>query len=242
MFKEREFTPELAASLRKAGVVIASNGLELMEKSQGIDVNHNWLMHAGATLDMLLWKWMGLHTLWSELRGKHVLDIASGSAGKNRARYHPHFARLCAVNGADVTVIDINAQGEVDNQLFTSIQADLVRVVTGPGLQNYPSLVGRSFDLIHSSRFVGANPEPSLDRQLSHRRDMSVEEFGVMLLTQCIPLLAEGGIMSLDMIRDHHLVIYRKVNGEIEETRAYNTHGSNRVRTNLKLRKFDENS
>ncbi len=220
MFLEGEITPQLEELMKHAGIVMARNYGELPDESSGLPIDTIiGLSEAGKDLNLLLGNSSLDRRPWDELRGKRVLDLGAGSihSGSFLKRYPPCFARICAINGAEVIAIDIHPQGEVDNQLFTGVRADLVEVVFGKGLQHHPALKDKKFDLIHSSDFVGLNSSPDLDRQLLNE-NMFIDIFERRLLFQCAILLAEGGIMTLDIRGEHLLpIFYRKTNGEIEE-------------------------
>lgn len=187
--------------LRRQKVVVAYNrgeawreGLELQDEGSS-DIPADV---AASLLDLLLIRWKGLNTQWSKLRGKRVLEIASGSASGKTASgdWYPHFARLCAINGADVVALDARPQVGIDRILFTSEVVDLVDAVLSRGLPSLPVLEGRKFDLIHSANFIGRNCLPQLPEQLS-LKGVSLTEYSQALHDQAGSLLADGGIMNL---------------------------------------------
>src|SRR5581483_7559848 len=126
---EESVSTDSEVQLREAGIIVAHNRDELSSKAKGVP-NEFYLITAGADLDDILERW-GKQGNWDQvLKGKRVLDLGAGSVN---SRYQgrdwtPDFARLCAVNGAQVTAVDINPQGPEDKQLFTEFQADLVEM------------------------------------------------------------------------------------------------------------------
>jgi len=166
------------------------------------------------------------------LKGVRILDIGSGSVNSNYRdldgfyRYYmPYFAEIAAINGAEVTAVDIKPQAEYHQKLFTGIQADIVEQVTDGNLAAIPGLKGKKFDIIASRNFVGVNNTPELDHLLlldDHiyriRGELVViDDFEAKLVQQLEPLLAEGGIIDLGQRRDGKWIFYRKVNGELIE-------------------------
>ena len=215
---EIEITPELKDELNKAGIVVVHDYGDLLLKSRSLE-NSVKVRVAGQMLDSLLRHLRGYETPWSELRGKKVLDLASGSVFSKASfgAWNPHFSRLCAVNGARVVAMDINPQGPYDEKLFTGIKADIVDLVVNIGLPNHPGLQEASFDVIHSQQFVGGDPQPEV---LSYLKSLGIDKEGFenKLLEQCGALLTEGGIMTIDRRNRHYLpIFYRKLNGQIDE-------------------------
>lgn len=201
MFLDQEITPELAAEMHKQMIVIAHSKAEAEEKT--IDVRtspHTTANLAASSLQHILDIWKGPDMPWSVLKGKRVLDLASGS-GYSRdlsgCIWYPQFARLCAINGADVVAVDFYPQRGLDQKLFTWADADLVNVVLGKGLKSMPVLAGREFDLIYSENFVGVNYFQDLFDRLVHK-GIRMRDFEKALLNQAGELLAEGGLLSLD--------------------------------------------
>lgn len=133
------------------------------------------------------------------------MDIGSGSAIAKEFVWHPYFARLCAVNGAKVTALDIRPQSDLDAELFHSIPVDLIPVVTEGRLAEI--LDEKEYDFIHSSEFVGVNPAGEL-LALEMNSNFSVPDFEGRLFEQCSDLLAEGGVMYLDQVDEKGQGIY----------------------------------
>lgn len=201
MFLDQEMTPELVLAIQEQMIVIAHSKAEAEEKT--IDVRtspHTTANLAASSLQGILDIWKGPNTPWSVLKGKRVLDLASGS-GYSRdlsgCIWYPQFARLCAINGADVVAIDFYPQRGLDQKLFTSADADLVNVVLGTGLKSMPVLAGREFDLIYSENFVGVNYYQDLFNRLTYK-GIRMRDFEKAFLNQAGELLAEGGLLSLD--------------------------------------------
>lgn len=199
MLTEREITPELEAELRRQHIIVAHSEAEVREKTRAIkDV----LMTAdveASSLELILRRWKGYGTPWSVLQGMRVLDLAAGSRYSRDFfgdAWYPQFARLCALNGAEVLAIDINPQGGFDKELFTWVSADLVAVVVNGGLQSLPELQGKKFDLINSANFIGHNFCPELPNYLARHR-VRMSDFEKYLADQAGELLAEGGAMYL---------------------------------------------
>ena len=155
---------------------------------------------ANTTLEILqitLDKWLGKKAPWFQLKGKNVLDLASGTASGDG--FPPWFSRLCAVFEVNVTAVDIRPQGNTDKRAFTCVQADLIESVLGSGLGSIPALAGEKFDLIHSSRFVGFNPDGGAAREIIHR-GISLSTFEDMLKDQASELLAPGGYIDISAV------------------------------------------
>ncbi len=208
MFKDIQNIPGLAEVLKSEGIVIAHNITELEDSPWPLKASAGIvLIRAGEDLNRLLQLWWAKPMVnWSALEGKSVLDLASGSALNKEKRlsghiWYPHFARLCAVNGADVTVVDKYLQGEIDRELITEVQIDLVEYVIHDELSNHPALRNRTFDIIHSANFIGPRADPGLANAIrSNTGGMPQRAFEMLMLKQCVPLLAPGGILDLDTV------------------------------------------
>lgn len=161
----------------------------------------------GQTIELLLGAWTGTpYPDWSLLNGANVLDIGAGSHlnGDNGA---PWFARICAVNGANVVIADILPQSEADQKLFESIiDEDIIPSVMSGQLAQLPQLQGRMFEIIHSMNLIGFNPDPGLERELK-RQGINLAKFESCLVQQSKDLLTEGGVMYLGQFRG----LYKKV-------------------------------
>jgi hypothetical protein len=103
------------------------------------------------------------------LRGKRILDIASGSnssrsprTGKRTALFEPWFARLLLELGAEPVALD---SGDLEGEPFEHHQVDLGR----PGALDF--LPDASFDGVQDSRLFGS-PEfrKAYPRQRDHDR------------------------------------------------------------------------
>ena len=159
----------------------------------------------------------GVDTPWSELDGVRILDIGSGTA--DNYVWSPYFARICSVNGAEVTAIDINPQIGSDQRLFVNITTDIVSLVAEGKFKEHPLLKNRKFDIINSTNLVGINRYLGLFdeydkncRQKGTWRKFTFCDFEEMLMAECETLLAEGGILDLDdNLFTHHL----KYNGKL---------------------------
>ena len=149
------------------------------------------------------------------IRGKRVLDIASGSVGSTTIiEWMPNFARYCSQHGAQVTALDINRQYGADACLFEWAAVDLVHQVT-IGLNRVPVLQGKTFDFIYSNNFVGDNPAPDLIRRLGSRN--SLQLFEATLLDQAADLLSAGGYLFFgEMTAEGWYIIYQKVGNELK--------------------------
>lgn len=215
------FSPFTQEEMRKQNIIFASDGSEAMVKSREVN-GGELIVCATGDLDFLLNRWLhtdGNFPSWTQLNGVRVLDLAAGSCHTKHAdlTYYPHFSRLCAVNGAEVVAIDIKPQSDYDKMLFKSIRADIARLVQEGQLSEISELSGKTFDIIHSSSFVGWNPDPALEHQLSYMR-MELAEFEEKLILECLKLLAEGGVMSLDANPvGKGRICFRKVNGKLEK-------------------------
>lgn len=173
----------------------AHNRADLADRTEGLDEDVKIAINnAGFDLEALIRKWKGRRDSWSELRGKKVLDLASGSAA-GKPNWHPYFARLCVFNGAEVTVVDKLPQIGNDTKLFHGITVDLVPPVMNGKLAE---VVGQGeYDIVHSYSFIGINPSPELTEQL-RMLHMNEQDFRDVFLRQAFGLLVEGGIMYLD--------------------------------------------
>lgn len=194
------------------GVIVAHSLDELEEKAKGLPYYYDINSH-GIVLDTMIRKWRGRQESWEVLKGRRVLDIGSGSAIGKEFVWHPYFARLCAVNGAKVTALDISPQSDLDAELFHGITVDLIPIVVEGRLAEI--LDEREYDFIHSSEFVGVNPAGEL-QVLEMNSSFSVRDFEGRLFAQCSALLSEGGVMCLDQAdQNGQGVYYTKKAGEI---------------------------
>lgn len=221
---EFALTPEEAEQFKRNRVVIAHSEDEAREKQTALaaagfkDSSPSDITSTAFYLEDLLRNWKGRGTPWSTLKDKRVLDLGAGSIYSRDLFgdiWYPHFARLCAVNGAEVIAIDVAPQGPVDKELFTEVRADLVDVILNEGLPHHPALVGREFDVIFSKSTIGFTFAPRIQFRLEND-GIHPQELQMRALEQCSVLLAEGGIMNLD-IRDQHLnqVYYVKSGGVV---------------------------
>lgn len=105
----------------------------------------------------------------SKVRGKRILDIASGSntsrsprTGRRTALFEPWFARLLLELGAEPVAVD---SGDLEDELFEHHRVDLGR----PGALDF--LPDASFDGVQDSRLFGS-PEfrKAYPRQRDHDR------------------------------------------------------------------------
>jgi hypothetical protein len=105
----------------------------------------------------------------ANVRGKRILDIASGSnssrsprTGRRTAVFEPWFARLLLELGAEPVALD---SGDLDGELFEHHRVDLGR----PGALDF--LPDASFDGVQDSRLFGS-PEfrKAYPRQRDHER------------------------------------------------------------------------
>ncbi|HKC14954.1 MAG TPA: hypothetical protein VKC89_03295 [Patescibacteria group bacterium] len=167
---------------------------DLAERTKDLDADTKmFISNAGFDLESLIRRWKGKRDSWEEIKGKKVLDLASGSAAASK--WQPYFARLCANNGALVTVVDKLPQVGRDKELFRGITTDLVLTVMG---ENLAEVVGQEeYDVVHSINFIGASPSPELLQELRvlHIKE---EDFHMAFSRQAFSLLAEGGVMYLD--------------------------------------------
>lgn len=218
MFREMEMTPELLEEFRRQQIVVAYSSREVRDREEELKSEWKTAGIEASRLNHILETWKGRNTPWSVLRGLRVLDLASGS-GYTRDWFgyiwYPQFARLCAVNGADVVAIDSNPQRGLDQQLFTWAAEDLVAAVMDGGLGNLPVLQGKKFDLIDSANFIGGNYCPELPQQLS-RYNIGVDDYEQRFANQAGTLLSEGGVMSLDIWdKNFDRIIQTKRNGAL---------------------------
>jgi hypothetical protein len=102
----------------------------------------------------------------ARVRGKRILDIASGSnssrsprTGKRTAVFEPWFARLLVELGAEPVAVDA---GDLDGERFEHHRVDLGL----PGALDF--LPDRSFDGVQDSRLFGS---PEFRRAYPRRRD-----------------------------------------------------------------------
>jgi hypothetical protein len=105
----------------------------------------------------------------TRLKGKRILDIASGSnssrsptTGKRTAMFEPWFARLLLELGAEPVALD---GGDLDGERFEHHRVDLGK----PGALDF--LAAASFDGVQDSRLFGS-PEfrKAYPRQRDHER------------------------------------------------------------------------
>jgi len=102
----------------------------------------------------------------SGVRGKRILDIASGSnssrsptTGKRTALFEPWFARLALELGAEPVAVD---SGDLEGERFEHHRVDLGR----PGALDF--LADASFDGVQDSRLFGS---PEFRKAYPRRRD-----------------------------------------------------------------------
>jgi len=102
----------------------------------------------------------------ARVRGKRILDIASGSnssrsptTGRRTALFEPWFARLLLELGAEVVALDA---GDLDGERFEHHRIDLGR----PGALDF--LPDASFDGVQDSRLFGS---PEFRKAYPRRRD-----------------------------------------------------------------------
>lgn len=102
----------------------------------------------------------------TRVKGKRILDIASGSnssrsprTGKRTAMFEPWFARLLLELGGEPTALD---GGDLDGERFEHHRVDLGR----PGALNF--LAAASFDGVQDSRLFGS---PEFRKAYPRRRD-----------------------------------------------------------------------
>ena len=100
------------------------------------------------------------------VRGKRILDIASGSnssrsptTGKRTALFEPWFARMVLELGGEVVALD---SGDLDGERFEHHRLDLGR----PGALDF--LPAASFDGVQDSRLFGS---PEFRKAYPRRRD-----------------------------------------------------------------------
>lgn len=202
----------------KADQIIIAHSLgELTKLTEGLpysdDINYNGLL-----LENLIKKWKGRSNAWEELKGKKVLDLGAGSAlhkempEPGHIKWYPHFARLCAVNGAKVTAVDKLPQTGPDVELFHSVAADLLPIVMEGRLAEI--LDEKEYDVVHSASFVGVNADSDL---LVRLRSLGIKEenFERKFFEQCASLLAEGGVMFLDQSDSKGEAYYTKKEGKL---------------------------
>jgi len=192
----------------------AHNFDDLISGANGLD-GYTSIAYAGMELESLIKKWKGKQDSWSELKGKKVLDLASGSA-LNPPDWRPYFARICANNGASVTAVDIISQAGSDKSLLHGVTTDLVSAVMTGRLGQV--VEGVNFDVIHSSSFIGANPSPELQERLERFR-IKEGDFRQALLDQSLSFLSEGGIISFDErdFANRKQIYYTKKEGKLTQ-------------------------
>lgn len=204
-------------ALKSEGIILASNIDDYSRESKNIKPGEDGWAQA-LYLDELIRVWGKNNKDWkTALKGKKVLDIAAGSAYSKDGTGHiwyPHFSRICAVNGADVTAIDINEQKGFDETLFKSIRGEIISMVTGEGLPQHPILQGQKFDIIYSNNFVGSNISPWLQDGL-HNKGITYDDFFSKLKQQSESILAEGGVLRLGDREDTKWKYETKKDGKI---------------------------
>lgn len=137
---------------------------------------------------------------WSLLNGLSVLDLGCGSAYTPRTLsfegWRPYFCQLCAANGARVVGVDLYPPDEIDASVYTHIQADLVKIVSSSGLQNFSPLKKTKFDIIHSNFLIGSGGR-DLNRSLKEH-NLSEDEFEKRLKDQAKKMLNNRGVLYLE--------------------------------------------
>ena len=222
MILDREMRQRgLEVSLKNANASIIQNerGFTMEFKDDTYNKsNHGTIRDAESNLSKLLRRWKNRADVFTVLEGSNILDLASGSEYYRDfflQGWPPFFARLCAVNGANVIAIDICNQTELDQQLFACVKLDLIDAVMNSTLGNNPFLEGKNFDIIYCSNFVGGNPVPYLERDLVGV-GIKQEGFERKLFSQCSNLLSEGGVMTLDLRDNQNWQKYhKKIKGQI---------------------------
>lgn len=133
-------------------------------------------------------------TSLTRVRGKRVLDIASGSnssrsprTGKRTAMFEPWFARLLLELGADPVALDA---GDLDGERFEHHRVDLGR----PGALDF--LPDASFDGVQDSRLFGS---PEFRKAYPRRRDH--DRVRSEIARQERRLLRPGGVLIHSDIR-----------------------------------------
>lgn len=241
MLREAQFSAKVQRQMRAEGVVFAYSQTQASEQSAA---NRGNLYASASALNQRLREWKDIEDWeapWNLLEGARVLDIASGSSigpkfqdrdierifGDRFMKDYPHFSRLAAINGAQTIAIDISPQSEADQKLFTGVTLDVIQAVKEEALASLPQVKDGGFDIINSCNFVGDNTPPSFESQL-RKYGFSTDEFEQALVDQLKPLLAEGGLMDLDLIKyivkplDWHRkrlnsYYYKKSGGEVTE-------------------------
>lgn len=187
--------------------------------TDNLDPGALFMESASHDVDAVIKNWKKIQELypsWSLLKGARVLDLASGSyySRSPNVQYYPHFARFCAINGAEVTAVDIVPQSDYDKMLFTAVRADIILLTRERRLFEVPKLKGKLFDIIHSSSFVGSNPAPSVQRQIGGLSGLAI--FEQKLLDECAKMIADGGIIDLGLLGDGSgRLIHRMVGGKL---------------------------
>jgi hypothetical protein len=130
----------------------------------------------------------------TRLRGKRILDIASGSnssrsptTGKRTAVFEPWFARLLLELGAEPVALD---SGDLDGELFEHHSVDLGRA----GALDF--LPDAFFDGVQDSRLFGS---PEFRKAYPRRRDH--ERVKVEIARQERRVLRPGGVVIHSDIR-----------------------------------------
>jgi len=194
-------TPE---EIQEYGIIVAHSMKDIQNKFNE-DLITPGVMRAGGIINGIVKAWKSAED-WGVLKGARFLELEAGSRnGKNK----PYSAELAAVNGAQVIAIDELPQTDIDQKLFTDIQADVIDLVYKGKLANHPDLKGKKFDIINAIE---------VDEQLEfHPRywaKRNPDDFRATLLNQLKLLLAKDGI-----INTYHDEYYREVNGELVEFR-----------------------
>jgi hypothetical protein len=124
----------------------------------------------------------------ARVRGKRILDIASGSnssrsptTGKRTALFEPWFARLALELGAEPVALDV---GDLDGERFEHHRVDLGRA----GALDF--LPATSFDAVQDSRLFGS---PEFRRAYPRKRDH--ERVKVEIARQERRVLKPGGVI-----------------------------------------------
>lgn len=209
-------SPGLLEELKKHQIVFVRGKDELRKVREGMPHSIG-ILNAESAIDFMLLLWKG-STRWEQLQGARVLDIGSGSAFSPDIlppfRRYPHFARICAINGAIVTAIDKYPQLDFDKTLFTATEMNIVPPVLEGTFSQVPELQSAQFDMIQAEALVGQNPDPMLFEGQDHPkifelqikdfvgknkyvRVLGAKEFTELLKRQCAPLLAEDGVLYL---------------------------------------------
>jgi SAM-dependent methyltransferase len=203
--------------------VFATSFPDLKQKAKEYGDRDRWIYAAGANITSLLTAWKGQRDpAWSLLKGAKVLDLGSGANLMRQEGYPPHFARLCAMNGAEVVAIDVRDQSPWDLRLFDGVKADIAQLVASHRLTTLPNLDGKKFDLINSHGLVGSNPAEGMVTAIL-QNELILHEFEDKLKTQLEEVLNEQGVMMLgeeDRWTPNppfYFIIYKKINGVVQK-------------------------